>query len=68
MRDCPKCLGEGKVANSDDQEPWSMWTNLPLKSAAAVLVGLVKPIDCPRCNGTGKLGLHCDTCRCETTL
>lgn len=50
---CRKCDGCGKVADSDDQEPWTVWTSLPLSSAAAVLAGLVKPIICPRCRGTG---------------
>lgn len=51
---CPKCNGEGKVANSIDQEPWSAWANLPPGSDLAVVVGLVKPIECPRCKGTGE--------------
>lgn len=51
---CTKCAGCGKVANSDDQEAWTWWENLPVKSAAAVILGLVRPIDCPVCHGTGK--------------
>ena len=50
---CPKCDGCGKVANTDDQEPWTFWANLPLKSAAAVVMGLVRPTECPKCKGTG---------------
>lgn len=50
---CKRCDGCGKVANSDDQEPWTYWLNLPLQSSAAVLMGLVKPIPCPVCNGSG---------------
>jgi len=52
---CPKCDGCGRVANSDDQEPWTVWENLPLKSAAAVLIGLVRPIPCPVCHGSGSV-------------
>lgn len=62
MSDCPKCQGSGRVADSDDQEPWSAWENLPLKSAAAVLIGLVRPMPCPRCGGSGKVGVHADVC------
>lgn len=51
---CSKCEGCGKVANSDDQEPWTYWENLPLKTAMAVTLGLVQPVDCPLCGGSGK--------------
>jgi len=51
---CPKCDGCGKVATDDDQTPWSHWTSLPHASSAAVLMGLVKPVPCPDCGGTGK--------------
>jgi hypothetical protein len=52
--DCVKCAGCGQVADTDDQEPWTMWTKLPLESSAAVLMGLVKPKPCPACGGSGK--------------
>lgn len=55
---CSKCDGCGKVANTDDQEPWSAWMNLPLQSSAAVVMGLVRPIDCLACKGTGKARVH----------
>lgn len=51
---CQKCDGCGKVANTEDQEPWTVWMNLPLQSAGAVILGIVKPITCPYCKGTGK--------------
>lgn len=54
MSKCVKCDGCGQVANDDDQLPWSYWKELPLQSAVAVLVGLVQPITCPECNGTGE--------------
>lgn len=53
MRKCERCDGCGKIANSDDGEPWTVWTSLPLHSATAVLMGLVRPIQCPGCNGKG---------------
>jgi hypothetical protein len=51
---CQKCDGCGQVADTEDQEPWTFWMDLPLKSAAAVLIGLVKPKICPKCSGTGE--------------
>lgn len=51
---CNRCDGCGKIANSEDGEPWTVWTSLPLHSSAAVLAGIVRPITCPDCNGTGK--------------
>jgi len=54
LRSCKKCDGCGKVADTDDQEPWSSWMKLPLESSLAVLTGTVTPIDCPNCGGTGK--------------
>lgn len=50
---CLRCDGCGKIADSEDGEPWTVWTDLPLHSSVAVLMGLVKPIDCPECGGTG---------------
>lgn len=52
---CEHCDGEGQVADTANQGPWSMWENLPLASSAAVTVFLVRPIDCPRCGGTGEV-------------
>ena len=50
---CPKCDGCGQIADDEDQTPWKFWQELPAKSAAAVFLGLVKPIVCPACKGTG---------------
>jgi hypothetical protein len=50
---CPKCLGDKQIADSDDGEPWSAWANLPPGSDLAVRTGMVKPITCPECKGTG---------------
>lgn len=51
---CPRCEGCGQLANSDDREPWSYWLALPLQSALAITMGLVKPEPCDECGGTGK--------------
>lgn len=50
---CAKCDGCGKVATTEDEEPWSAWESLPVGSAAAVIMGLVRPKECPRCYGKG---------------
>jgi hypothetical protein len=50
---CRKCDGCGQIASSEDGEPWTVWQNLPPGSDAAVRLGLVKPIPCPGCGGTG---------------
>lgn len=50
---CTKCDGCGRIANDDEGTPWSFWESLPIRSGAAVLMGLVRPIPCPRCNGSG---------------
>lgn len=57
---CEGCDGCGKVADTPDREPWTRWTALPLQSAAAVVLGVVKPIPCPYCNGTGRISIQKD--------
>jgi DnaJ-class molecular chaperone len=54
---CPYCDGEGQVANTEQHEPWSAWATLPVQSALAVLLGVVKPTPCPECGGSGLLTL-----------
>lgn len=56
-KECHRCDGCGKIANSDEGEPWTAWLSLPLGSALAVTMGVVKPIDCPLCEGTGRVVL-----------
>ena len=51
---CQKCDGCGQVADTDDEEPWTVWLDLPLKSSLAVLMGIVKPKTCPKCGGSGE--------------
>ena len=54
--ECPSCEGCGQVADTEEREPWTAWTNLPLGSSMAVLMGHVKPTPCTRCIGTGEVG------------
>jgi len=51
---CKRCEGCGKIANTEDGEPWTVWEKLPSPSNLAVQMGLVRPIPCPDCGGTGK--------------
>lgn len=51
---CTRCDGCGKIANSTDGEPWSQWANLPPGADIAVRLGVVKPLPCPLCHGTGR--------------
>lgn len=51
---CPRCLGCGQLADSDDREPWTMWQDLPPGSDLAVRLGIVRPVPCGHCSGTGK--------------
>jgi len=50
---CPRCDGCGKIADDEEGLPWSAWLSIPLQSSMAVLWGLVKPLQCPDCKGTG---------------
>lgn len=47
---CSRCYGCGRIADSDDGEPWSWWETLPWPSNAAVVLGVVRPIPCPACS------------------
>jgi hypothetical protein len=51
---CETCDGCGRLADTEDREPWTVWTSMPLHSSIAVLLGIVRPIECPDCKGTGK--------------
>lgn len=53
-RKCGKCDGCGRVADTTTQEPWTAWMGLTLGQAASVVLGVVKPIPCPECDGSGK--------------
>lgn len=47
-----RCDGCGQVADTEYGEPWSYWMQLPVQSASAVLMGILKPIPCPVCGGS----------------
>ena len=51
---CYKCAGCGKIANDKDETPWKYWEELPSQSAVAIKMGLVAPIECPVCKGSGE--------------
>lgn len=61
---CPRCLGCGQLANSDDREPWSAWSDLPPGSDLAVRMGIVQPIPCDECGGTGQASPGDDSTWC----
>lgn len=52
---CGRCDGCGRLANTEDREPWTAWTSLPVDSAIAVVMGLVRPEPCDACGGTGEV-------------
>lgn len=51
---CQRCLGWKRVANSDDGESWKYWAELRPPENLAVTLGVVRPVVCPRCGGTGR--------------
>jgi hypothetical protein len=50
---CTACDGCGKIANDDDNTPWSYWEKLKPPANLAVQMGLVVPLTCVACEGTG---------------
>ncbi len=51
---CQRCEGCGQIANDDEGSPWKRWAALPLESAVAVQMGVIHPVPCPDCGGTGE--------------
>lgn len=51
---CGRCNGCKQIANDDDGTPWHHWAALNPPENIAVQFGLVFPIQCPRCQGSGK--------------
>lgn len=49
---CEQCNGWKRVDDGEMQS-WQYWAELPEQSAVAIRMGFVKPIECPRCGGTG---------------
>lgn len=50
---CSRCEGCKQIANDDEGTPWYVWAELPPPTNMAVALGLVRPITCPRCGGSG---------------
>ena len=50
---CTLCEGWKCVDNGEDPVSWKSWAELPAPSNLAVQIGLVRPVVCPRCEGTG---------------
>lgn len=50
---CETCEGCGQLANTKEREPWSRWLELPVRSAVAIFIGMVSPVICSDCKGTG---------------
>lgn len=62
MKDvCGRCRGCGQIADCDSGEPWTDWKGLPPGSNLLVRAGIVKPIPCPTCGGSGKTADARDT-------
>ncbi len=61
---CSRCDGCGRIADSDEGEPWTAWSDLPPGSDLAVQMGLVKPIPCPKCGGNGPFVVRCNQAGC----
>lgn len=55
---CTHCAGCGQIADTEEGEPWKYWLELPVGSALAVIAGIVKPIPCPMCQGSGQINPH----------
>lgn len=51
---CPKCAGCGRIASDNIGMPWSSWEAQHLDQSGPVLRGVVKPIGCPICGGSGR--------------
>lgn len=51
---CLTCAGSGQVANDTDQTPWKYWAEIPFPENIAVVAGIVRPVTCPKCGGSGE--------------
>jgi hypothetical protein len=50
--DCDRCAGCGYL-DDGEMQPFKYWLELPVQSAVALQMGLVKPVECPDCRATG---------------
>ena len=58
MNECPRCDGCGQLADTEIHEPWTAWTpwlSLPMSRSMELMMGMVSPVDCPVCGGSGKV-------------
>lgn len=51
---CWQCDGCGRIADSAGGEPWTVWQELQPPANVAVVTGVVSPVTCPACGGTGR--------------
>ncbi len=49
---CEQCLGWKRVDDGELQS-WKYFEELPAQSKIGIALGLIKPITCPRCKGSG---------------
>jgi hypothetical protein len=50
---CELCLGWKRVDDGEEPVSWKAWAEIPPPHNIAVQLGLVRPVECPRCEGTG---------------
>ena len=51
---CQQCLGWKRIDDGSEGTSWKHWAELSAPANLAVQLGVVKPIECPRCAGTGR--------------
>lgn len=52
--ECERCDGCGKIGSDATGAPWTFWQSLKPGEDIAVRMGLVRPLPCPVCEGTGR--------------
>lgn len=63
---CPHCLGWKRIASGEEGASWKHWAELPSPEDLAVRLGVVYPIECPSCKGTG-IARPTIVCLCGST-
>lgn len=48
---CGRCAGCGYL--DGEGQPFKYWLELPVQSALALQMGLVRPVECDDCKGSG---------------